>query len=66
MADGNNIINDPHYVPLADHSGTVFATEDGTIIIVSSDLSVRYASTEYGKTKTWLKTPPRYLKGGRR
>ncbi len=65
MTDPLSILNDPTMVPLS-ADGPLFVTEDGTFIIVSSSLPVRYSSTMFGKTRTWLRTPPRYIKGKKR
>lgn len=65
MIDPNSILNDPNFTPLSADS-TVFVTEDGTFIIVSSTLPARFNGTRYGKTKSWLKTPRRYVKGKKR
>ena len=66
MIDSNTIINDSNFVPLAADGGVIFATEDGTFIIVSSSLPARFPNTAYGKSRTWLRTPPRYIKGKKR
>jgi hypothetical protein len=65
MIDSNTIINDPNFVPLAAEGGVVLCTEDGTFIIVSSSLPSRFPNTAYGKSRTWLKTYPRYIKGNK-
>lgn len=65
MADGNNVINDPKFVPLATHDGTLLWTHDQRVLIVSSSLGVRNTdATRDGNTRSWLKTPIRHIRSG--
>lgn len=63
--DGNNIINDPNYVPLADHAGVCLMTHDERILIVSSSLDTRFTDATADDNKFWLKTPPRQVRSHR-
>jgi hypothetical protein len=57
------VVNDPTYTPLAANpSGDVLATEDGTIIIVSSTLKFR--GSHILRNGKWLRTPPDNVRRG--
>lgn len=65
MVDQNAILNDPQFVPFITHSGQCLVTHDdeGRFLVVSSTLSARFTdATQEGKTKTWLKAPPRQVR----
>lgn len=71
MIDPNSILNDPRMTPITTHDGRLLVTDNrgdqlDAFIIARSSLPVRYASTMFGKTRTWLRTPPRYIKGRKR
>lgn len=71
MIDPNSILNDPRMTPIITHDGRLLVTDnrgdqEDAFIIARSSLPVRYASTAYGKTRSWLKTPRRYVKGKKR
>lgn len=53
-----DIVNDPNYVPIAaSANGDILVTDDGTVIIVSSTLKIRYPAGQFHKRK-WLVPPP--------
>ena len=68
MLDQTTILNDPEMTPFITHDGHCLKTHDdeGRFLIVSDSLNVRFTdATQDGKTRTWLKTPPRHVRSNK-